>query len=74
MIKIKQNTVKPLPAGSWWLQTWSSEDYSIPSTRDGTSLFVTTKQAGIIAFKSISKGSVIEIPDIEQKIEASKRG
>ena len=44
------------------------------SNGDTTSLFVTTKQAGIIAFKPIAKGNVIEITDIEKKIEISVNG
>jgi sugar lactone lactonase YvrE len=42
------------------------------SNGNGTSLYVTTKKGGVFPWKWISQGRVVEIADIEKKIEAVK--
>jgi sugar lactone lactonase YvrE len=42
------------------------------STGSGTSLYVTTKSGGILPWKSVSRGRVIEIGEIKEKIELAK--
>jgi sugar lactone lactonase YvrE len=44
----------------------------LSSEGKGNSLYVTTKRGGLIPWKPIAKGKVLEIPDIENKIAAAK--